>query len=90
MGVSSKQDCLLRKGIEGIIVVRGCEGVLISHTVYELLAYFSLFWGGKICLYFFPFVWVSLSTKGEGVHRSHCAGTVKNHIISRWLKGFKS
>ena len=79
MGVSSKQDCLLRKGIEGIIVVRGCEGVLIS-----------LFWGGGICLYFFPFVWVSLSTKGEGVHRSHCAGIVQNHIISRWLKGFKS
>ena len=53
MGVSSKQDCLLRKGIEGIIVVRQCEGVLILHTVYELLAYFSLFfWGGNLFVFY--------------------------------------
>ena len=55
VGVSSKQDCLLRKGIEGIIVVRRCEGVLISHTVYELLAYFSHFFGGGNLFVFFSF-----------------------------------
>ncbi len=71
-------------------MVRQCEEGLILHTVYELLAYFSLFFWGKICLYFIPLVWGSLSTKGEERDRSHCAGIVKNHIISRWLKGFKS
>ena len=55
MGVSSKQDCLLRKGIEGIIVVRRCEGVLISHTVYELLAYFSLLFFGENLFVFYSF-----------------------------------
>ena len=55
MGVSSKQDCLLRKGIEGIIVVRGCEGVLISHTVYELLAYFSLLFFVENLFVFYSF-----------------------------------
>jgi hypothetical protein len=57
-------------------VVRQCEEGLFLHTVYELLAYLSLFFLGKICLYFIPLVWGSLSTKGEGVHRSHCAGIV--------------
>ena len=55
MGVSSKQDCLLRKGIEGIIVVRQCEGVLILQTVYELLAYFSLLFFGENLFVFYSF-----------------------------------
>ena len=55
MGVSSKQDCLLRKGKEGIIVVRRCEGVLISHTVYELLAYFSLLFVVENLFVFYSF-----------------------------------
>ena len=90
MGVSSKQDCLLRKGIEGIIVVRLCEGVLISHTVYELLAYFSLFFWGENLFVFFSSCLGKPKYKREGLHRSHCAGIVQNHIISRWLKGFNS
>ncbi len=54
----------------------------MSQKVCELLAYFFFFFKGFFLLFSSPLVCGGISTRGEGLHRSHGAGMVKNDIIS--------
>ncbi len=53
-----------------------------QQTVCELLAYFFLFFKGFVLLFYSPLVCGGISTRGEGLHRSHGAVMFKNDIIS--------
>ena len=82
MGNMCFEGCLLFQGTEGIRVDEECEEGTISQTVCELLAYFFIFFKGFCFLFSYPLVCGGISARGEGLHRSHGAGMVKNDIIS--------
>ena len=50
---------------------------------------FFISFKGFVLLYSSPLVCGGISTRGEGLHRSHGAGMVKNDIISIIFKGNK-